>query len=137
MFKFFVSLEIALNEEWAKDLMYCDMESFAIAEDGSLLLCDECGKFTYCPPNRFRVELDLSVTPRKLYWAQLDNAGLLTFAAYDDGLKEYKIVYLSYNKWIAYYDDKELFPNTNFIKLERIQAECQTHYESNQTDERI
>lgn len=47
--------EIALNEEWAKDLMYCDMEGFAIQEDGTLVLMDECGRFTYCPNGRFIV----------------------------------------------------------------------------------
>ena len=33
---------IALHEEWAKGLVYCDMEGFALEEDGSLLLLDEC-----------------------------------------------------------------------------------------------
>ena len=50
--------EIALNEDWAKDLMYCDMEGFAIEEDGSLILIDECGKFEYCPVGRFEVVWD-------------------------------------------------------------------------------
>ena len=48
-------LDIALTEDWAKGLMYCDMEGFALEEDGTLLLLDECGKFAYCPPGRFRV----------------------------------------------------------------------------------
>ena len=47
--------EIALHEEWAKGLCYCDMEGFAILEDGSLILCDECGKFVYCDTERFEV----------------------------------------------------------------------------------
>ena len=47
--------DIALKEDWAKDLMYCDMEGFAIEEDGTLLLLDECGKFRYCPIGRFEV----------------------------------------------------------------------------------
>ena len=50
--------EIALNEDWAKDLMYCDMEGFAIEEDGSLILIDECGKYEYCPIGRFEVVWD-------------------------------------------------------------------------------
>jgi hypothetical protein len=49
--------EIALKEEWAKGLMYCDMEGFAIQWDGELILCDECGKFAYCPPGRFEILL--------------------------------------------------------------------------------
>jgi hypothetical protein len=47
--------EIALTEDWAKDLIYCDMEGFAIQQDGTLILMDECGKFVYCPEDRFRV----------------------------------------------------------------------------------
>ena len=48
--------KIALKEEWAKGLVYCDMEGFAFHEDGYLVLLDECGNFAYCPPERFRVE---------------------------------------------------------------------------------
>ena len=47
--------EIALNEEWAKHLMYCDMDYFAIMEDGMLILTDECGRIAYCPEGRFTV----------------------------------------------------------------------------------
>jgi hypothetical protein len=35
--------------------IYCDMEGFAILEDGTLILVDECGSFAYCPPDRFQV----------------------------------------------------------------------------------
>ena len=47
--------DIALNEDWAKHLMYCDMEGFAIEEDGTLILLDECGQYAYCPIGRFDV----------------------------------------------------------------------------------
>ena len=50
--------KIALTEEWAKDLMYCDMEGFAIEEDGDLMLMDECGNFRYCPDDRFKIEFE-------------------------------------------------------------------------------
>lgn len=50
--------KIALEEDWAKRLTYCDMEGFAIQEDGALILCDECGAFVYCPKDRFKVILD-------------------------------------------------------------------------------
>lgn len=46
---------IALEEEWAKNLMWCDMEGFAIEEDGTLVLNDECGCFAYPPEGRFQV----------------------------------------------------------------------------------
>ena len=45
--------QIALNEDWAKRLIYCDMEGFAMLEDGNLILLDECGNYEYCPPDRF------------------------------------------------------------------------------------
>jgi len=50
--------QIALHEEWAHSLMYSDMEGFAIQEDGTLVLMDECGNFCYCPPCRFDVILE-------------------------------------------------------------------------------
>lgn len=53
--------EIALKEDWAKGLMYCDMEGFAINENGQLVLLDECGNFTYCPYDRFTVKFENSV----------------------------------------------------------------------------
>ena len=52
--------EIALKEEWAKHLMYCDMEGFAIEEDGTLILTDECGGLAYCPTDRFKVVFEES-----------------------------------------------------------------------------
>lgn len=30
-------------------LMAFDLDGFALQEDGTLLLCDECGRFTYVP----------------------------------------------------------------------------------------
>lgn len=47
--------KIALKEEWAKELIYCDMEGFAVMEDGNLILMDECGQLAYCPQGRFEV----------------------------------------------------------------------------------
>lgn len=46
---------IARKEEWAKDLIYCDMDGFCISEDGDLILIDDCGNFAYCPVDRFEV----------------------------------------------------------------------------------
>lgn len=51
--------EIALKEEWAKRLMYCDMEGFAILENGELVLLDECGGFEYCPEGRFTAYIEV------------------------------------------------------------------------------
>ncbi len=50
---------IALNEEWAKDLIYCDMEGFHIDEDGTLCLADECGSYAYCPHDRFKIVIEM------------------------------------------------------------------------------
>lgn len=47
--------EIALKEDWAKDLIYCDMEGFAMLQNGTLILVDECGHWEYCPEGRFEV----------------------------------------------------------------------------------
>ena len=48
--------QIALTEEWAHRLIYCDMDGFAISEGEELLLLDECGNMAWCPTGRFRVE---------------------------------------------------------------------------------
>ena len=53
--------KIALKEDWAKGLMYCDMQGFAILDDGNLVLLDECGKFEYCPSERFSIKFEDSV----------------------------------------------------------------------------
>lgn len=50
--------DIALHEDWAKHLCYCDMEGWAIEEDGTLLLVDECGRFAYADRERFKVKWD-------------------------------------------------------------------------------
>lgn len=50
--------KIALREDWAKHLMYCDMDGFALLQDGTLLLVDECGRFAYCPEGRFTIVWD-------------------------------------------------------------------------------
>lgn len=50
---------IARNEEWARGLVYCDMQGFAITDDGLLIILDECGNFAYCPHKRFAVTLEL------------------------------------------------------------------------------
>jgi hypothetical protein len=47
---------IALQEPWAKGLVYCDMEGFAVEQDGTLVLLDECGSYAYPPEGRFRIE---------------------------------------------------------------------------------
>jgi hypothetical protein len=49
---------IALHEDWAKHLCYCDMEGWAIEDDGTLLLVDECGRFEYADRERFKVKWD-------------------------------------------------------------------------------
>jgi len=54
--------EIALNEEWAKGLIYCDMEGFAVLEDGGLMLLDECGNYAFCPAGRFEIVEEPSPT---------------------------------------------------------------------------
>lgn len=45
--------QIALNEEWAMRLKYCDMQEFAILENGMLVLTNECGFYTNVPVGRF------------------------------------------------------------------------------------
>ena len=48
-----VDLDDLTKERWASDLD-C-LESFALMEDGSLILCDDEGKYALCPERRFEV----------------------------------------------------------------------------------
>src|SRR5690606_22251153 len=57
-------VQSALNEDWAKKLVYCDMDGFYLSEDGkTLILADTCGSFVYCPPGRFEVLPKREVEP--------------------------------------------------------------------------
>lgn len=47
--------EIALREDWAKSLCYCDIDGFYYGEDGTLMLVDECLSAVYCPHDRFQL----------------------------------------------------------------------------------
>ena len=46
---------IARRCKWAKNLIYCDIDCFAITEDGNLILMDDCGNVAYCPSDRFEI----------------------------------------------------------------------------------
>lgn len=50
--------DIALNEEWAFRLIHCDMQGFAITDEGDLLMIDECGQYEECPEGRFAVVME-------------------------------------------------------------------------------
>lgn len=39
------------------NLMVFDIDQFALCEDGSLILIDDCDNITYCDRKRFRVEI--------------------------------------------------------------------------------
>ena len=47
--------KIALTEEWAKGLCYCDIDGFAVTECGDLIMLDDCGRCEYAPEDRFEV----------------------------------------------------------------------------------
>ena len=47
--------DIVLHEDWAHALIWCDMEGFAILQNGSLILVDECGNYEFCPEGRFEI----------------------------------------------------------------------------------
>lgn len=45
------------KEKWFKqsNLIYCDLDSWCISEDGYLILTDDCGNVGYPPSDRFEV----------------------------------------------------------------------------------
>lgn len=52
-----IVLESYKAKTWAKNLIYCDIEGFAIKEDGTLVVLDECGSYAYPPQERFKLEI--------------------------------------------------------------------------------
>jgi len=40
-----------------QNLVLCDIDQFAICEDGSIVLLDDCGNVAYCDRTRFKVEI--------------------------------------------------------------------------------
>jgi hypothetical protein len=47
--------QIALTEQWAENLVYSDIDCFALDQDGCLMLLDECGNYAYPPEDRFEI----------------------------------------------------------------------------------
>ncbi len=43
-------------------LMIMDIDQFFVGEDGSLVLADDCGNFTYCDTERFKVVVESEVS---------------------------------------------------------------------------
>jgi len=44
------------KEDWVrKELIWMDLEGFAVEEDGTLVLLDECGRYVYPPEGRFSI----------------------------------------------------------------------------------
>lgn len=58
-------MRIVMEEDWAKELLYCDIEGFAIGEDGWLYLMDECGNAVFCPEGRFEVRMEVNADASK------------------------------------------------------------------------
>lgn len=49
---------IAKTEDWANNLMPYDIDSFAMTEDGRVVLIDDCGNCAFAPSDRFTVKSD-------------------------------------------------------------------------------
>lgn len=47
--------QLALEEDWAMTLIYCDMEGWFVDPNGQLILVDECGSYAFPPEGRFDV----------------------------------------------------------------------------------
>ena len=81
---------IARTEEWAQNLIPCDMEGFCINEDGNLLLMDECGNYAYCPEDRFQVIFGFNECSREEHIAQEFNQDIRQ-AIKQSRIKQYEI----------------------------------------------
>lgn len=45
---------ICLTEDWAKYLIYCDIDGWYINQYGDLALLDECGNYAF-PPKKYQI----------------------------------------------------------------------------------
>lgn len=64
-----VRMEEITEEEWAKQLIECDMEGFFIGEDGQLILADECGNFAYVPrEDKYLITLFVGTDVYEIVW---------------------------------------------------------------------
>ena len=63
--------QLARRCKWAKHLVYCDMEGFAVEEDGTLILLDECGNVAYPPNGMFEIIWDAPVVHG--HWVKVTN----------------------------------------------------------------
>lgn len=46
---------VAREEDWAHNLVWCDIDGFVLDEDGCLILLDSCGHYAYAPSARFNI----------------------------------------------------------------------------------
>lgn len=51
-----------LKEDWAKNLVHCNIDGFYLGQDGELILADKCGNYASCPCDRFKIEMKLETT---------------------------------------------------------------------------
>lgn len=49
------NIDEVIKEPWAKGLMECDINCFALTEDGHVILIDDCDNLAYSPDGRFTV----------------------------------------------------------------------------------
>ena len=45
------------------NLISCDIDGFYVADDGQIILVDDCGNCTWLDMNRFKVELQTGTSP--------------------------------------------------------------------------
>ena len=127
--------DIALHEEWAKGLVYCDMEGFAIEEDGSLLLMDECDNSRYCPQDRFEI-VWLNDLPRLIDFEEIDNFEVLFLEVKnvddEDGLAPW--VKTKSGRWFSPLDCSESIKDMRLINKEdyNVIARCWTKRPTNE-----
>lgn len=84
---------IVRTEDWASNLIVCDVDGFFLSEDGQLVLMDNIGNLAICPPDRFSVEID-----NRNAFPQKDKYGLTLYTDRVDGFQIRSVHYISKNK---------------------------------------
>ena len=81
--------KIVQEEDWAKNLIWCDIDGFFLTEDGQLVLADNTGSIAIAPDGRFVVEIGADYA-----FPQKDKYGLTLYTDRVDGFQIRSVNYL-------------------------------------------
>ncbi len=68
--------QIAKTEDWANNLLASDIDGFALHEDGTLLLIDDCNNIAYPSRDRFNLVFENTSTAEFITHERMENEAI-------------------------------------------------------------